>query len=79
MLYKYPYLRKDKDNNNSSNKKIINNTSVEEEQVLATSTSNVNNFSNNTIDFILNSGATTHTCYIKELFTGIKPTTISIK
>jgi hypothetical protein len=76
---KYPILRKDKDNNYSSNNKIINNTSIEEEQVLATSTSALNNYSNNTVDFILDSGATIHTCYIKELFTSIKPTTISIK
>ena len=52
---------------------------IEEEQVLATSTSSINNYSNNTIDFILNSRATIHTCYIKELFTSIKPTTVSIK
>ena len=52
---------------------------IDEEQVLATSTSSINNYSNNTIDFILNSGATIHTCYIKELFTSIKPTTVSIK
>ena len=76
---KYSNLRKDKDNNYSSNNKIINNTSIEEEQVLATSTSALNNYSNNTVDFILDSGATIHTCYIKELFTSIKPTTISIK
>jgi len=76
---KYPNLRKDKDKNYSSSNKIINNTSIEEEQVLATSTSSINNYSNNTIDFILDSGATIHTCYIKELFTSIKPTTVSIK
>ena len=52
---------------------------IDEEQVLATSTSSINNYSNNTIDFILDSGATIHTCYIKELFTSIKPTTVSIK
>ena len=55
---KYPNLRKDKDNNYSNNNKIINNISIEEEQVLATSTSKANIYSNNTIDFILNSRAT---------------------
>ena len=68
---KYSNLKKDKDNNYSSNNKIINNTSIEEEQILATSTSALNNYSDNTIDFILDTGATIHTCYIKELFTSI--------
>ena len=31
------------------------------------------------IDFILDSGATIHTCYIKELFTTLEPTDTSIK
>ena len=68
---KYPNLRKDKDDNYSSNNKIINTTSIEEKQVLATLTCALNNYSNNTIDFILDSRATIHTCYIKELFTSI--------
>ena len=74
---KFPNLRKEE------NKKSINNTSIiEEEQVLATSiSSNINNKSNNSnsIDFILDSGATIHTCSMKEIFTSIKPTNISIK
>ena len=67
---KFPNLRE----------KQVNITTREEEQILATSinSSSIKNKSS-TIDFILDSGATIHTCYIKELFTSIRPTNISIK
>lgn len=64
---KNPSLRKDNSINNSK----------EEEQVLSSSIKSNNSY--NTIDFILDSGATIHTCYIKELFTSLKPSTTSIK
>jgi hypothetical protein len=54
--------------------KSVNNSN---KPILTTSTNKDN--SNNTIDFILDSGATVHCCYIKDLFTFVKPTTISIK
>lgn len=70
---KNPSLFKNKTINNSS---IINSSNKEEEVVL---NSSIKSTSNNTIDFILDSGATIHTCYIKELFTSLEPTTTSIK
>jgi hypothetical protein len=54
----------------------VNNSSAKEETILISSNKTINN---NTIDFILDSGATIHTCYIKELFTSLKPTSTSIK
>ena len=71
---KFPHL--------NPNKKSINNTRVskEKETILATnSISKYNIESSTTIDFILDSGATIHTCYIKELFSNIKPTNKFIK
>jgi len=64
-------------NNTKSTKKInlVEEIVEKEELVLTTKEST----SNNTIDFILDSGATIHTCYIKELFTSIKPTKTTIK
>jgi hypothetical protein len=67
-LKKNPSLRKNKSINNSSTK--------EEVQILASSIKSINN---NTIDFILDSGAIIHTCCIKELFTSIKPSNTTIK
>lgn len=71
---KYPNLR-------DNNRKSINNTIInKEEQVLATSiNSSIISKKSNTIDFILDSSATIHTCSIKEIFNSIKPTNISIK
>jgi hypothetical protein len=57
-------------------KSVNNSTSKEEEQVLASS---IKSIRNNTIDFILDSGATIHTCYIKELFSNLEPSNTSIK
>lgn len=73
---KYPHLK------NKNNKKSINTTSKKiknkrEETILVTSSTTKN--STSTIDFILDSGATIHTCYIKELFSNLKDTNISIK
>jgi hypothetical protein len=65
---KNPSLKKDKSMNNSTTK--------EEQQVLASS---IKSTSNNTIDFILASGATIHTCYIRELFSDLEPSNTSIK
>ena len=87
---KHPNLRP---NNNNNTRKAINNSSsskVEEIEDLdevedINSTYKVENilnsskYSNTTIDFILDSGATIHTCYIKELFTSIRNTTTCIK
>jgi len=61
---------------NPSLKKNSINTTKEEEQILASSIKS-NNYNN--IDFILDSSATIHTCYIKELFTSLKPSSTSIK
>ena len=57
--------------------KSINNT-TKEETILTSSVVNKDN-SNSTIDFILDSSATIHTCYIKELFINIKPSITTIK
>ena len=87
---KHPNLRP---NNNNNTRKAINNSSsskVEEIEDLdevedINSTYKVENilnsskYSNTTIDFILDSRATIHTCYIKELFTSIRNTTTCIK
>jgi len=67
---KYPNLKRDKVVNTSSN-----NLEDKEEQILASSTKSINS----NIDFILDSGATIHTCYIKDLFIDLKPSTTSIK
>ncbi|RYE03868.1 MAG: hypothetical protein EOP33_09415, partial [Rickettsiaceae bacterium] len=67
---KNPSLKKDKSINNSSNI---------EEQVLSSSIKSSNSSKSPTIDFILDSGATIHTCYIKELFTSLRPSSTSIK
>lgn len=68
---KYPSLKRDKVVNTSSN-----NLEDKEEQILASSTTKS---INSNIDFILDSGATIHTCYIKDLFIDLKPSTTSIK
>jgi hypothetical protein len=70
---KYPHL-------SSRNKKTINNTKVsnKKETILVTNSYNNNNKSI-TIDFILDSGATVYTCYIKDLFNSITPTDSCIK
>lgn len=60
------------------NKSVNNSTSKEEEQIL-TSYFNKSNNSTSTIDVILDSSATIHTCYIKELFTSLKPTNTFFK
>ena len=65
---KYPNLIKNKS---------INNT-TKEETILTSSIVNKDN-SNSTIDFILDSSATIHTYYIKELFINIKPSITTIK
>ena len=57
--------------------KSINNT-TKEETILTSSIVNKDN-SNSTIDFILDSSATIHTYYIKELFINIKPSITTIK
>lgn len=67
---KYPNLKRDKVVNTSSN-----NLEDKEEQILASSTKSINS----NIDFILDSSATIHTCYIKDLFIDLKPSTTSIK
>lgn len=56
-------------------------SSTKVETVLTSTISNSNNksYNNNIIDFVLDSGATIHTCYIKELFASIKPTNTNIK
>jgi hypothetical protein len=70
---------------NSSSSSTIrdNNNNLEEynlESTLVSSiVSKVNNSNNNYINFILDSGATIHTCSNKYLFTNIKPTNTSIK
>ena len=66
---KYPNLKKDKIVNTSSS-----NLEDKEEQVLASSIKSTNN-----IDFILDSGATIYTCYIRDLFIDLKPSNTSIK
>jgi len=58
--------------------KSINNTTKKEETILTSSIVNKDN-SNSTIDFILDSSATIHTYYIKELFINIKPSITTIK
>ena len=67
---KYPNLKRDKVVNTSSN-----NLEDKEEQILASSTKSINT----NIDFILDSSATIHTCYIKDLFIDLKPSNTSIK
>jgi len=68
---KYPNLKPKKDNS-------VNNIEEIKETVLTTSINNkINN--NNIYDFILDSGATIHTCSKKDLFNNIKYTNISIK
>ena len=57
--------------------KSINNT-TKEVTILTSSIVNKDN-SNNTIDFILDSSATIHTYYIKELFINIKSSITTIK
>ena len=58
------------DNSNSTTSSSTNN-------IVLTTKESKNNLS--TIEFILDSGATVHTCYLRELFTSIKPTSTSIK
>ena len=59
-------------------KKSINNTKESKKENILSSFINKDNSISN-IDFILDSEATIHTCYIKELFTSIKSTNTSIK
>ena len=68
---KYPHL-------SSRNKKTINNTKVSNRKETVLATNSYNNKSI-TIDFILDSGATIYTCYIKELFNSITSTDSYIK
>jgi Skp family chaperone for outer membrane proteins len=66
------YYRK---NANLRKSTSINNTK-EEQQVLASSFKPT---IDNSIDFVLDSSATVHTCYIKGLFTSLKPCSTSTK
>lgn len=68
----YLYLKPSKKVNNST----LEETKKEESILL---TSKTIKSKNKVIDFILDSRATIHTCYIKELFTSINPTTTTIK
>jgi len=72
---KYPNLAPSKSikNINLVNKEQV----VEIEETILSTTKSTS--IDNTIDFILDSSATIHTCYIKELFTSIKPTNTTIK
>ncbi|XPS72906.1 hypothetical protein M3J07_005050 [Ascochyta lentis] len=69
--------QKPSNSTNSTTTNQDNNSNNKEETALISSASK--SISNNTIDFILDSGATIHTCYIKELFSNLKPTSTSIK
>ena len=73
-------FKKEQNIKSSNNTNSINNSleSNKEKSILST-TKSISNSNNKVIDFILDSGATIHTCYIKELFTSIKPTNTSIK
>ena len=74
----YPHLK-----SKNNNKKTINNTnsSNNNDKVILTTSSNQTTKENqlDNIDFILDSGATVHTCYLKDLFINIKPTNTYIK
>ena len=78
----YPHLKNIKSAKNTSINTSINTTAAEitnnNKVILATNIINKSKLNSN-FEFILDSGATIHTCYIKELFIDIKPTNTYIK
>jgi hypothetical protein len=59
--------------------KAISSTIESTSRVKETILNSVKSSTTSTIDFILDSSATIYTCYIKELFTSLRPTTTAIK